>query len=95
MTLTRGMEGGPFGDIVLYSDRSTLADESFHALCVSPKGSQVQSCASLLILDVQIHQRLQKYLQSLMVTIIGLEWWNVSRKEHNSYLSKTFPINCE
>lgn len=67
------MEGGPFGDIVLYSDRSTLADESFHTLCMSPKRSQVQSSAALLILNIQIYQRLQKYLQSLMMTIIGLE----------------------
>lgn len=67
------MEGGPFGDIVLYSDRSTLADESFHTFCVSSEGSQVQSSASLLILNIQIYQRLEKYLQSLMVTIIGLE----------------------
>lgn len=67
------MEGGPFGDIVFYSDRSALADESFHALCMSFKGSQVQSSASLLILNIQIYQRLEKYLQGLMMTIIGLE----------------------
>lgn len=89
------MEGGPFGDIVLYGDRSTLADESFHTLCVSSECSQVQSSASLLILNIQIDQRLEKYLQSLMMTIIGLELGNVSYKEHNSCLSETFPINCE
>lgn len=67
------MEGGPFGDIVLDGDRSTLADESFHTLCMSSKCSQVQSSASLVILNIQIYQRLEKYLQSLMMTIIGLE----------------------
>lgn len=67
------MEGGPFCDIVFYSNRSTLADESFHTLCMSFKCSQVQSSASLLILNIQIYQRLEKYLQGLMMTIIGLE----------------------
>lgn len=67
------MQGCPFGDIVFYSDRSTLADESFHALCMPFKCSQVQSSASFLILNIQIYQRLEQHLQSLMMTIIGLE----------------------
>lgn len=67
------MEGCPLGDVVFYGDRSALADESFHALCVSFERRQVQSSAALLVLDIQIDQRLEKYLQGLVVTIIGLE----------------------
>lgn len=67
------MQWGPFSDVVFYSDRSTLADESFHALCMPFKCSQVQSSASLLILDIQIYQRLEEYLQGSVMTIIGLE----------------------
>lgn len=70
------MERGSFGDVIFYQDGSTLADESFNTFCMSLKGSQVQGSASFLILNIQVYQRLKKYLQGLMMTIIGLEIQN-------------------
>lgn len=70
------MEWGSFGYIVFHKDGRALIDKCFHTLCVSLKGSQVQSGAAFLIPDVQVHQRLQKDFQGLVVPIVGLQGRN-------------------
>lgn len=75
------MEWSSFGDIIFYCDGSTLTEESFNTFCVSFKCSQVQGSATSLILNIQVYWSLEKYLQGLMMTIIGLDIQNRQQKQ--------------
>lgn len=67
------MKWGSFGYIVFHKDGGTLIDKCFHAFCVSLKGGQIQGSAPFLVPDVQVHQRLQKDFQGLVVSVVGLQ----------------------
>ncbi len=73
VSLTCGVDSAPLVCVVLQHHGRTLIDQYIHTLHVTLKRRQTQSRVTLRCPHVQIQQRLDQNLQSVMVTVIRLE----------------------
>lgn len=69
---TSGMDGGAFERVVFHQDGSSLVDEHIHTFNMAFEGSQVQRRVSLSGSNIQVQQRLNQYLKSLVMSMICL-----------------------
>lgn len=69
---TGSMDGGAFERVVLHQDGGPLIDEHIHTFNMAFEGGQIQRCVSLCSSHIQIQQRLNQYLKSLVMSMICL-----------------------
>lgn len=66
------MDGGAFERVVFHQDGRPLVDEHIHTFNMAFEGSQVQRRVSLCCSYIQVQQRLNQYLKSLVMSMICL-----------------------
>lgn len=66
------MDGGAFERVVFHQDGSPLVDEHIHTFNMAFEGSQVQRRVPLCCSHIQVQQRLNQYLKSLVMSMICL-----------------------
>lgn len=95
MLLTCGVYGAPLVRVVLQQHGRALIDQDLHTLHVTLKRCQTQSRVTLRRPHVQIQQRLDQDLESVVVTVICLEKHTHKQKYQLQFLNVIILFNIQ